>query len=229
MLRVLSVAGLIFLSGCAGSMNVADSLLAPERFPSLVNAERAPEYVIGPLDELTITVFQEPDLSTKDAPVDASGSLLMPLIGSVYAEGKTSSQLALELERLYGERYLVDPQISIIVAKSVGQIVTLNGQVKKPGVFQMDTGRISLLQALALAEGTTEVASTDDIIVFRTEGGKRYAAKFNLASVQSGNTPDPEIRGGDVIIVGTSTMRGLYRDLLQTAPLLGPLFVLLAQ
>lgn len=229
MIRFLLLASMLLLGACTSRLEVPPEIMASEKFSAVTENDRPPDYKIGPLDELTITVFQEPDLSIKDAPVDASGNLFMPLIGTVHAAGKSSSDLSQEIAAAYGARYLVNPQVSVLVSRAVALNVTVDGQVKKPGVYALDGGRTSLIQAIARAEGPTETAAIEEVLVLRREDGKRYAAKFDLAAIRSGQMADPEIVGGDVVIVDSSAARGVYQDILRSAPLLGPLFILLAQ
>ena len=92
-------------------------------------------YQIGPLDVLKISVFQEPDLSLEEAPVDAGGNIVFPLIGQVRAAGKTSIQLGEDIAERLEARYLVDPQVNVIVSRSASQKITVEGAVKSPGVF----------------------------------------------------------------------------------------------
>src|SRR3954451_14403848 len=63
-------------------------------------------YLIGPLDTVDVTVFQEPDLSAKALQVDAAGQIALPLVGTVQATGKTPAELSRELEKMLGAKYL---------------------------------------------------------------------------------------------------------------------------
>ena len=83
------------------------------------------DYRIGPLDTLDVTVFQEPELSSKALQVDASGQIALPLVGIVEAKGKTASELSADIEKLFGEKYLKDPQVTVSVATSVSQRVSI--------------------------------------------------------------------------------------------------------
>jgi polysaccharide export outer membrane protein len=177
------------------------------------------DYKIGPLDTLAVTVFQEPDLSQTAVQVDASGNVLLPLIGQVKAEDKTSTQLANEVGVKLGAKYLTNPQVSVIVTQSVSQHVTLDGSVTEPGVYAIQ-GRTTLLDALAMAKGTSRVAALDQVAVFRMVGGKRIGGVFNVDKINRGLAPDPEIKGDDTIVVGLSNVKAAWRDILTAAPLL---------
>jgi polysaccharide export outer membrane protein len=101
------------------------------------------DYRIGALDTIDVTVFQEPELSTKAIQVDASGRIALPLIGSVSAQGKTAAELSGELAQLFGQKYLRNPQVTVTVASSVSQKVSVQGEVTEPGVYQI-TGPTTL-------------------------------------------------------------------------------------
>jgi polysaccharide export outer membrane protein len=176
------------------------------------------DYVIGPLDTIDITVFNEPEITSKGVPVDAAGNLALPLIGRVRAAGLNATGLADDLHDRYS-RYYVDPQITVIVTSSVSQRVTVQGQVKEPGIYDV-RGATTLLDAIALAKGEDENAALREVLVIRNVGGKRMAAMFDLYRIRSGDDPDPAVMGRDVIIVGHSNSKQAWHDLLRAAPLL---------
>ncbi|GAA4779051.1 polysaccharide biosynthesis/export family protein [Stakelama sediminis] len=175
------------------------------------------DYRLGPLDVLSVTVFQEPDLSFDKLQVDASGNVSFPLIGTVHAQGKTASELSDDIAARLGKKYLVDPQVSVTVVSSVSQNVTVEGDVKEPGVYPVN-GQSTLLQALAQAQSPTDVAKLDQVVIFRNIDGKRAGAVFNVKAIREGRAPDPQVLGGDVIVVGFDAVKGGFRDLLKTAP-----------
>lgn len=183
---------------------------------------QARDYVIGPLDELRITVFREPELSVELAAVDSDGLVQFPLIGLVPAAGLTSAQLSRAIEARLAERYLVDPKVTVAVATSSRRRVTVDGAVGTPGVYEMP-GRISLIDAVALARGMSPVARSTQVAIVRRVGGQRVGGVFDLGRIRAGMDPDPEVIAGDQIIVGTSAIKSAYRDLLMAAPLLGVL------
>jgi polysaccharide export outer membrane protein len=113
----------------------------------------------------------------------------------------------------------VNPQVSVAVATSVSQKVVVQGQVVEPGVYDIK-GSTSLLEALSLAKGETNVASLDRVVVYRMINGQRMGALFDVHSIRNGHTKDPDIFGNDVVIVGYSNARSAWRDVLSAAPLL---------
>lgn len=213
------------LAACAGPKSSAPmGAAAYAIMPAPVAGKLPAEYRIGPSDVLDVKVFQEPELSNERLPVDASGSVFMPLIGTVEAVGKTRAELAQEIAARLNERFLVNPQVSVNVVQAVIQRVTIEGEVKKPGVYPI-SGQMTLLQAVSLGEGMTDIAKTRDIFVFRNLGEQRLVARFDLAAIRVGNAPDPEILGNDIVVVGGSAGRRLYRDVLTILPALAGVFV----
>jgi len=197
---------------------------ADAMFPAPSADSQFANYKIGPQDVLRVIVFQEKDLSSDEVPVDSSGQIVLPLIGSVQAGGKTSQELARDIGAKYNERYLVDPQVSIVVVKAASQKVTVEGAVDDPGIFEIG-GTTTLLQAMALANGPTTTAKLSEIIVFRRHPDGVYAARFDLSAIRGGLQPDPEIRGGDIVVVGNSFAKQLFRDFVKVSPLLATVFM----
>jgi polysaccharide export outer membrane protein len=97
--------------------------------------------------------------------------------------------------------------------------------VKEGGSFPVG-GPISLIQAVAMAKGTDEDANPRRVAVFRTIGGQRQAAAFDLTSIRRGQSPDPPIYPGDIIVVDGGSVKSKTKQILQAIPLLaifGPL------
>ena len=187
--------------------------------PPPAPGQEAAAYRIGPLDVLKVTVFQEKDLSFDQIQVDASGNLAFPLIGTVHASGDTALELSNEIAQALGKQYLVNPQVSVSVASSVSQNVTVEGDVKQPGVYAIN-GTETLLTALAQAQSPTDVAKLDQVVIFRNIDGRRAGAVFDVKAIREGRVPDPQVLGGDVIVVGFDQVKGVFRDLFKTAPFL---------
>jgi polysaccharide export outer membrane protein len=207
------------LSGCGGKSTLPGGGAAYQTIPAPDPSLQPDSYKIGALDKLSVSVFQEADLSVSGAQVDASGSVLLPLIGQVQADGKTSTELAGEISKRLAERYLTNPQVSVIVTDSVSQRVTVNGSVTEPGVYAIK-GRTTLLDALAMAKGTNNIAALSQVAVFRIVNGQRVGGLFNVDKISRGLAPDPEVLGSDTIVVGMSNVKSAWRDILSTAPLL---------
>ena len=218
----LILMALIGLPGCASNhvgANLPSGSMAYNVFPAASTNVAPEDYRIGPLDALDITILQEPELSTKAAPVDASGNVNLTLIGDVKAGGKTANELSREVAARYGQRYLKNPQVSVVVAKPVAQKVAVQGEVVEPGIYPIE-GPTTLLGALSLAKGETQMAALNDVVVFRNVNGQRAGAVFDIQQIRSGQAPDPQIRSNDMIIVGYSGSRRMWRDILNSMPIL---------
>lgn len=163
------------------------------------------DYRIAPGDILEINVYQFDKLS-RTTHVDGTGRISMPLIGPVKAAGRTVLELEADIAGRYGARYLQSPQISVLLKESAGLRVTIDGAVRKPGVYALK-GRTTLLHALALAEGLNDVGDSGAVTVVRTVSGERSADRYDLAAIRSGQAQDPPIYGGDTIVVDESMAR----------------------
>jgi polysaccharide export outer membrane protein len=237
------LSGLLFLlavtlAGCAGSarfegteptlqMSSANEL-PPPTARDLVPSAGQPG-LIGALDKLSVTVFGIPELSLEEVQVDASGRIAVPLIGTVEAGGRSAEDVSREIQERLGARYVRNPQVVINVRETVGHLVTVGGEVKDPGVYPV-TPNMTLLSAVARAKGRTEFARLDDVVVFRTVNGQRMAALYNLGAIERGAYRDPEIYANDIVMVGDSPSRRLFRDVLQAAPgILSPLIYIFSR
>ena len=121
-------------------------------------------YRIGLNDEVKITVFDEPDLSTMYR-VDADGSLSFPLIGRVQAAGTTLSELQRRITTMLSAGYIKNPQVRVEINQYKSQFVYVIGEVRAPGKITMTGTRMTLLEALALAGSPTASASNEVIVV----------------------------------------------------------------
>lgn len=182
--------------------------------------------LIGPLDTIQVDVFNVPDLS-REMQVDASGRIAMPLVGTVDARGKTAQELATIIEAALKGRYVRNPEVTINIKSSVSQVVTIDGQVVEPGLYPV-TNQMTLLRAVASAKGLSEFARQEDVVILRTVGGRKMAGLYNVSAIRRGAYDDPAIYANDVIVVGDSPQRRLFRDFVSLAPLLAaPLIAIL--
>ena len=175
-------------------------------------------YRISPMDTVSVKVFRMPDLSG-DYQVDLTGQISMPLIGEVRAVDMTTAQLDDVLTKKFGAKYLENPDISVGVKESARRSVTVDGAVKNAGAFPA-AGDITLMQAVALAGGVTDDANARRIAVFRTIGGQRQAAAFDLVSIRRGQVTDPKIYPGDIIVVDGNGVKAAYRQIINSFPIL---------
>lgn len=201
----------------------ADGLPAPG-IADLAASDRP--YRVGPFDKLIVDVFGSEDLSDKEIQVDASGRVSFPLVGTVAVAGKTPGEIEQILEQLFRGRFIKNPQITVNLKEIVSQTVTIGGEVKEPGVYPV-VGRMTLMRAVATAKGTTEFSKKDEVVIFRRVNGAEYAALFDMRAIQQGNYADPDVYANDVVMVGDSQARRMFKDFLTASPLIAPAFYLL--
>jgi len=176
-------------------------------------------YQIGVQDVIEIVVFKVPEL-TRSVQVSDSGTINLPLIGEMQAAGLTSQEIERELTRRLGVTYLKNPQVNIYVKEYNSQRVTVEGAVRSPGVFPI-RGKMTLMQALASSGGVDRDYASSDIVVFRTNDGQRSGLQFDFDAIRSGDTPDPPLRSGDVVVVPTSNTKFAFQSFLKIAPAAG--------
>lgn len=159
--------------------------------------------------------------------VDASGGIAMPLVGTMEAGGKTAGELAGDIENALDGRYVRDPSVTVNINSSVSQVVTVDGQVAEPGLYPV-TNQMTLLRTIASARGLTEFARQDEVVILRQVNGKKFAGLYDINSIRRGIYEDPAIYANDIVVVGDSPIRRLFRDLVATAPLIAaPLVALI--
>lgn len=213
---------LFAVTACTPGRGGPISYQAPPNFQT-PDAPRAssfgPNYRVATGDTLNVTVFRVEAL-TKDYRVDLAGNIPFPLIGDVPAVGRTTSELRDEIARRLGERYLRNPDVTVAVRESTSNNFTVEGGVRRPGLFPV-TGPMTLIQTIAVAGGIDPAqGNARRLAVFRQIQGQRMAAAFDLVSIRRGETPDPEIFPGDIIVVESNSRRGLFQDVLQALPLI---------
>jgi polysaccharide export outer membrane protein len=202
--------------GRADLKTVMQGQLPPPATVDLIAPER--EYVIGPMDRVSIDVFGMPEVS-RAAQIDPSGRIALPLVGVIDASGKTPGELGDEITKRLRARYVRDPQVTVNLTETVSQQVTVDGAVSKPGQYPV-AGRMTLIRAIALAEGTTEFARENFVVVFRRVNNQDMAVLYDLRAIRQGIYPDPNIYANDVVSVGDSNAKRVFRTFIQSSGLL---------
>lgn len=203
------------LDGRSNAVTVVDSLPEPDESRT---TEGLSEYRIGPTDVISVEVFNAEQVSTEGM-VDAGGNIIVPLIGSVVAAGKTPSELSAAVADKLRGRFIKEPQVVVNVKEARARVVTIDGAVTQPGIYPV-VGRMTLQKAIATARGLNDLADADKVVVFRSIDGTRMGALFDLDDIRSGRIEDPEVFGNDVVVVGESGFRRFMKDTQMTVPLL---------
>lgn len=166
-----------------------------------------PDYIIGPEDVLEITVWKNADLS-KQVQVRPDGRISLPLIGDVSAVGKTAAQLTEEISQKL-RSYMENPTVSIVVREVNSYQIYVLGEVNSPGKYPLKS-KTTLLQAITIAHGFTQVAARNKIVVFRFgkdgEGLHKIKASYDDIVLRDGSDQNIELKPGDQIVVPSETM-----------------------
>lgn len=162
--------------------------------------EHPPDYVIGADDILSVRFWRE-DSMTADVVVRPDGKITLPLINDIQAAGLTPRDLCLAVTEA-AKKFLEAPTVAVLVKEIKSRKVYITGQVPKPGQYEM-TGPMTVVQLITLAGGVAEFADRKNILVIRTEAGKKIPYKVNYDDISKGKNlrQDIPLRPGDLIIV----------------------------
>lgn len=221
-------------AGCAGprliggpELTVVDRTALPQPTREDLGA-RGRLHVIGPFDQMAVDVFGVAELS-RTVQADAAGRISLPLVGVIEAAGQTPQELATLVEQRLQGRYVRNPRVTVNMTNTVSHVITVDGEVREPGTYPV-TGQMTLMRAIARAKGLTEFARASHVVIFRRVEGRDLAALYDLRAIRQGLYDDPEVFTNDVVMVGDSQARRLFRDIIQGSGLLtAPIIALLQQ
>ena len=186
----------------------------PPQLPSHAVAavgESQANYVVGPEDILSVTVFNEAQLSGRYR-VENDGHFSYPFLGRVKAGGATVADVAATLRARLADGYLRNPQVTVEVEQFRSQSVFVIGEVRSPGKYML-SGSVSLIEALAQAGSVTQQAGGEVLILHPKDGARRPGAvtpertdadvqRVNLHEIETGRlSRNVDIRDGDTIFV----------------------------
>lgn len=155
------------------------------------------EYRISANDTLEIKVYEEPDL-TKIVIVAPDGTISYPFLGNIRAAGLTVRELEKNITTSLEQDYLVNPQVTVSVKDYAN--ISILGQVKKPGSYDMQEG-LTLTQAIAMAGGFTDIADSGDVNIIRGSGDGKQTIRVNVEQILAKEAADPQITTSDTIVV----------------------------
>jgi len=209
----LVLASAVHLAACSSTALKKPASPSPARLsetPSSV--AREPSFVLGPEDQLTVTVWRQDDLETS-AIVEPDGNINMKLIGEVEAAGATPNELS---KRIAGKlaRYIQDPKVTVSVTTVSSRKVLVLGEVKTPGLYAMN-GDMSAWEAVAKAGGFSANANRSHLIVVREEGGNVARANvITMNSLFSRSGPGqalPQLQNRDILYVMPTTIASVEK------------------
>jgi polysaccharide export outer membrane protein len=169
-------------------------------------AAEVSKYIIGPGDQLQISVWHNPELSTT-APVRPDGRISTPLVTDVVAAGRTSEELGHDIEARL-KKYVSDPLVTVIVSSFVGpysQQVRIVGEASQPKALPY-LAHMTALDAMIASGGLTPFASGNRAKLIRKVNGKDVSTTLRLSDLlKDGDlSANAELQPGDTIIIPQS-------------------------
>lgn len=178
----------------------------PAGLPSApVNASVADySYVVGAGDNLNIIVWRNPELSMS-VPVRPDGKISAPLVDEILVQGKTSVQIAREVETALG-KYVRDPIVTVIVTGFIGpysEQIRIVGEAAKPQ-FLPYKQKMTLLDVMIAVGGLTDFADGNAATILRSGDGKQYSVRLKDLIKRGDISANVEMRPGDILIIPQS-------------------------
>ena len=198
------------LNGCSGSSDyqllqtsTPESTLSQN---SVNVSDRSIEYLILTQDRLSVTLYKDPQaaaglserVSSGGLLVDASGYVPLPLIGKVKVAGLTQTQAADRITTKY-KKYLNTPSVYVEV---LNKRILVLGEVRSPGVINLDREKITLFEAIAKSGDFTNAAVKDSILILSNNPGKGMVMRtVDLTNADTLNFASLMLRPNDIVYV----------------------------
>ena len=194
----LLVVWVSILAACASNLG---------KFPPAPVADptRDYTYIVGPGDNINIIVWRNPEVSMS-VPVRPDGKFSTPLIDELTASGKTSVEIAREIEKQL-ERYIRDPVVTVIVTSFVGpydQQIRVVGEAARPQALPYKL-QMTALDVMIAVGGLTDFSDGNEAIILRSsEGGKQYSVRLRDLIRRGDISANVEMKPGDILIIPQS-------------------------
>ena len=135
--------------------------------------------------------------------VDGNGDIDFPVLGKLHVVGMTQSEVITMIQdRLKGQ--IVDPLVTL---RFLNAKVSVLGEVKNPGTYQLNNGRMTLFEALSAAGDLTQYGRRDDILIMRENDGKLQFARLNLNTDEIFYSPFFYLQQNDAVVVSPNQAR----------------------
>lgn len=181
-ISLIAVSGTLLLWGAAAV--AADD---PSRQPVPTVAPGL-DYRLGPEDVVEVFVWKEPDLSTT-VTVRPDGKISLPLASEIEATGKTAAELQSDItQRL--QKYIEQPVVNVMVKQINSLKISVLGEVRKPDVYRI-RNRVTVLDAIAMAGGFTDLARPSRVVVLRNSVGGPVRVRINIDQVVDNDNEVP--------------------------------------
>jgi polysaccharide export outer membrane protein len=168
------------------------------------------EYRIGPKDLLELTVIGFEDLNRR-VRVSEDGKISLPYVGDVEVQGLTKSELEKKLAKLLEEKYLQNPQVTVVIVEYQSRKVYLIGAVTTPGPYDL-LGRLTLLKLISQAGGLTADAGNEIVIMRQLPDGSKTSLKISVEDLLLKGDPslDIPLQPDDVISIPVDKVVQIY-------------------
>jgi polysaccharide export outer membrane protein len=206
---------LAFATSCClySQPDTAANAVPPSNAADTAPDSSAPSLPLGIGDSITVNVFDEADMDGTVS-VGDDGTIRLPLVGTLPIAGQSTAQAALRIEKaLKDGGYLVNPHVSVTLATSVSQLVSVLGEVRTPGRYQVNANS-TISQILALAGGVT-ADGADAIFLIQTDAsGKQVRTPIDLKGYTDSKSilPTTRFKGGDSIFVPRADKFYIYGE-----------------
>ena len=194
----------LVLVGCFVGLLAACANFQKPAYPPAPAAAAIPDYnyIVGPGDSLNIIVWRNPELSMS-VPVRPDGKLSTPLVDELVVQGKTSIEIARDVEKALA-KFVRDPVVTVIVTGFVGpysEQIRVVGEAAKPQ-FLPYKQKMTLLDVIIAVGGLTDFADGNSAVIFRaSEGDKRYTVRIKDLIKRGDISANVEMKPGDVLII----------------------------
>ncbi|MDC0661957.1 XrtA/PEP-CTERM system exopolysaccharide export protein [Marinobacter sp. SS21] len=200
--RIVAFVSVVALTGCVGPI-----ASPPDKIAQALNlgaAENTGEYIIGATDEISVSVWRNPDLSIT-VPVRPDGMISVPLVGDVKASGKTPERLADDIEAILDE-YIREPQVSVVVTSMNSHEFTdrvrVTGAVEQPMSMPHRSG-MTVLDMVLSAGGINPFAAPNNSMLYRVVENEVVAIPVKLGDILNNGDirTNYSLRAGDILTV----------------------------
>lgn len=214
----------VFSSGYSTSVTAsADNVMAAATITDELPKEiKISEFILGPGDKAEITVYRNDDLK-RTVQIDTSGKITFPLVGDIQAGGLSIFQLRDQIRDKLS-KYIVEPQVSILVTAVQSQKVIVLGEVKNPGLFALDSP-LTALEAISKAGGFSLDARQGNVLLIKGGMKNPELSSLDMKDVFSGNdiTQNVNLQNGDIIYVPSTFIADLSRFFDHLSRIISPL------
>ena len=158
---------------------------------------------IKPGDVLIIKIYPGEEFRQPlEIEVNSEGDINVPLLNQIHVGEMTPAAAEQHIAKLLDQNYIVNPSVSLRIKEYHIRTVVVLGEVKRPGTYEFPpNGQLTLMKALALAGGFTDIAAMDRVHLIRKHSGAQSAFQINVKNIINGKQEDVEVEPDDLITV----------------------------